>query len=629
MCGIAALFAPNERELEVPIQEMVERARHRGPDGDGFVVGTTSGHVARDRPTGAPGSWALGHARLAIQDLSDAGHQPMANRAGSAWVTFNGEIYNFVELREELEIRGYEFRSGTDTEVLLAAWDHWGARCVERFIGMFAFVLVDVERGRCFAARDRLGIKPIYFTRLDDGLVAFVSEPKQLENLPGFRFEADREQILDFLVDGVIGHDTWSTCFQSVRALPAGHTIEWTLGARPKPEESRSYWNPSTVTEPQSWAEAVARTRELFESSIDLRMRADVPVGSCLSGGVDSSSIVGIASTDVAPFHAFTACFEDPRFDERPFVDAVREHTRCVSHRVSPEPEALLRELEDLVYHQDEPFVSFSKYAQWCVMKEAKRQGVTVLLDGQGGDEAFCGYRKFAFFHLQKHVREKRLGDALRHGLGLLRNGDGRLFELSAGHRYLPGFLRRRFDPSTEILSREVRRMRRETWRVRTDPAAGLHDHQLADFRHWSLPALLRYEDRNSMAHGIEARLPFLDHRLLEHLLTVPEAYFFDQGRTKPLLKAAVGERLAPKVRDRRTKLGFDTPQDEWLKGRLGEVLESRIRASGLLRTLLDDDAVERSFDRARSDGANGAVPRFLVRAASVALWEQRFDVTD
>lgn len=624
MCGIAALFAPTPCDLETPIQRMVHLARHRGPDGRGFVVGAGDAMVARDVPTSLPGSWALGHARLSILDLSEAGHQPMADETGRVWCTFNGEIYNFVELRRELDLHGHRFRTGTDTEVLIAAWRQWGPACVERFIGMFAFVLVDLSAGRCFAARDRLGIKPIYLARAG-GLTAFVSEPKQLAALPGFEFQADREQVLDFLVDGVLGHDAWRSCFEGVEAVPAGHTLEWRLGESPRPEYARSYWDPETETVHRPWAESVERTRDLFENAVSLRMRADVPVGSCLSGGVDSSSIVGLAATGDAPFHSFTACFDDTRFDERPYVEAVRDHTGCVSHLVFPDPEALANELEALVYHQDEPFVSFSKYAQWCVMREAGRQGVTVLLDGQGGDEAFCGYRKFAFFFLKKKIQEGRLPEAFRHALGLLRNGDGRLFELSAGHRYLPSVLRQRFDPSVELLAAPARAERREAWRSRSERTASLHEHQLADFRYWSLPALLRYEDRNSMAHGIEARLPFLDHRLLEHLLSVPEEFFFSEGKTKPLLKAAVGPRLAPEVRNRKTKLGFDTPQDVWMRGDLGRLLEERTRTAGLVGSLLDRHSLDRAFAATRRGDVNAAVPRFLVRAASVALWERRF----
>ena len=624
MCGILALFS------DAPLPDLGEwteqglaRVKHRGPDGHGAVFGCEV-QVSPQLPPGG-GNWSLGHHRLAILDTSEAGRQPMRDHDGRCWITYNGEVYNHVELRAELSA-AYPFSTHTDTEVILAAYRAWGEACLPRLAGMFAFVLVDLAQRSVLIARDRLGIKPLYIWE-KNSLTAIVSEPKQLLALPAFKPVAQRQQVLDFVVDGVLGHEPELCCFDGVRPLPPGRSLTWKLGASPDPAQARSFWDPPLESAVMGWAEAVAKTRDIFETVVRQHLRSDVPVGSCLSGGVDSSSVVGVASRRCGlAMNTFSACSKDPRFDEQPYMDAVSRHCGTSPHKVFLEAEQAAAGLEELAYHQDEPFGSLSLFAQWSVMRAARQAGVPVLLDGQGGDETLCGYRKYAFFHLRQLLHERRLGKAAGHLLNLVCRGDARLFDFSQAQRYLPAWLRRRKPGLTELLRPGWRAQARRPWAEKSGALRRLREFQWADLRCWSLPVLLRYEDRNSMAFGVEARVPFVDHRFVEHGLTLPEDFFFRRGKTKRLLVEALGDALPLAVQDRRTKMGFETPQSEWLKGPLGELLEQRVRASQCLSEVLDTARLGDAF-RAYRSGTEPVPQADLFRAASVALWLERFQV--
>ncbi|MBN2712357.1 MAG: asparagine synthase (glutamine-hydrolyzing) [Planctomycetes bacterium] len=621
MCGIGGIFL--ERESHMDLRQVLplfmERVAHRGPDDSGMQFGT--GQASCPEASSGTATWALGHRRLSILDLSEAGRQPMSYNSGRLWITFNGEVYNYLELRAELSNLGHSFHTGTDTEVILAAYAEWGEACLDRFIGMFSFLIVDLRNapGTVFAARDRLGIKPLYL-HYGQGFHAWASEPKQFNALPGFRYTANLQMIADFLGDGVLDHEPGSCCFGNIESFPAGHWLRWNLDQTPSLSAACRYWEPDCQTCSCSHEDAMDGLRAAFEDAVRLRMRADVPVGSCLSGGMDSSSIVGVAHRQSgASLHTFSSCFADKRYDEQEYIDAVNRHTSAHAHKVFPDAEACLRDLDALVYHQDEPFGSLSMYAQFCLMRAAREAEIPVLLDGQGGDESLCGYRKYAFFYLRQLLQEKRLVCAASFMGRLLWRGDRRQFDLRHGARYLPRWLRRA-EKDAPLYREPLRKHLRPVWSERMRNVRGLHAYSLADLQHWSLPALLRYEDRNSMAFGIETRVPLVDHRFIEYCLQLPEGLFFLEGRTKRLFASAVGEAIPPEVRDRRTKMGFETPQDAWLAGPVGKALEKAIRNSERLAPLVD---LEQASQRLCSTG--GAAPGF--RVASLALWAERFDV--
>ena len=329
----------------------------------------------------------------------------------------------------------------------------------------------------------------------------------------------------------VLGHEADQCCFEGVRPLPPAHTLTWRLGDQPQLSHASNYWLLDIRPRKIGWQEAVEETAGLFRNAVELRLRSDVPVGSCLSGGVDSSSIVGVVTRNLG-FHmnTFSVCSEDPNFDESPFINVVNEHCKTTPVQLVLEREDIMGELEDVVYSQDEPFAALTIYAQWCLMRTVRRHGVPVLLDGQGGDEALCGYRKFAYFYLRQLIKRRSLWRAFRASVAFSLHGDGNLFKFSQGQRYLPswlGFLR---NDVAGWLTPGWRGLVRRVWSAKMNGVSSLHEHQWADFSLWSLPVLLRYEDRNSMAHGIETRLPFVDHRFVEHCLTLPEEFSL-QGR--------------------------------------------------------------------------------------------------
>lgn len=627
MCGIAGYFSPFGVSLggvrEV-FAELVAKVQHRGPDGTGILAGRAEGILPADSEGIA--QWLLGHTRLAIFDLSAAGQQPMRSADGRFCVSYNGEIYNFLELRDELSSCGHNFKTETDTEVLLAAYAEWGEDCVARFIGMFAFLLVDLQKGEAFLARDRFGIKPLYIWQ-DETRTVIVSEPKQLGAIPEFRPRANRQMLSDFILEGRIEHTVGECSFAEVAPFPAAHTLRWNISQTPTLTAARRYWNPPRETRVLSWTEAVEQFGATFRDALRLRLRSDVTVGSCLSGGMDSSSIVGVASRELgAKMKTISSCWHNSPADEQTYIDAVNQHCGAESVKVFPSPEELLASLDRLVYHQDEPFGSLSLFAQWRVMETARAAGVTVLLDGQGGDENLCGYLKFTHLYLHELLAQRRFSRSVRHVYGMLRHGDTRLFNFRLGRRYLSRWFPSLRAAGENLLQPEWQAYGRSVWAERMGKAKTLREHQWADLTMWSLPALLRYEDRNSMAHGIEARVPFVDHRLVELSLTLPEEFFFAQGKTKRLLAEAMGDALPEVVQQRRTKLGFETPQADFLRGQVGEYFAGRKNLWERLGQIVKPQLVMEAFTKYRQ-GDETIPGDLLFRLLSVGLWAERFSV--
>ena len=422
MCGIAGYHVAGAPADARRARAMADRLVHRGPDDHGVVlIDTRTGAAwAEDGAPGTAGAagasydLALAHRRLAVLDPSAAGHQPMASPDGRRWVVYNGEIYNYVELRDELARRGHAFRTGTDTEVLLAAYAEWGAGCLARFNGMWAFALWDADARQLFCARDRFGVKPLYYAT-GPGWFAFGSEIKALLAHPAVPRRPNAAAVYDFLALRLADH-TDETFFDGIHRVPAAHALVYRPGAAPA---LRRYWDcrpaPRDPLGAAGEAHAIARFRELFDDAVRIRLRADVPVGTCLSGGVDSSSIVVTANPLLgARQRTFSACSEDPRFDERRFIDEVIAATGAASHRVFPSGARLWDELGALVDQMDEPFHSTSQYAQYAVMRLVREAGVTVTLDGQGADELMAGYPAYHGVYLATLLRAGRVGAAAR-----------------------------------------------------------------------------------------------------------------------------------------------------------------------------------------------------------------------
>jgi asparagine synthase (glutamine-hydrolysing) len=612
MCGITGLWNLDPHRWIAPalVQTMTTTLRHRGPDDEGYLfanpqtgalllAGGATTDPALQLPAvqtlhGATGyNFAFGFRRLAILDLSPAGHQPMSTVDGRYWMVYNGEIYNYRELRTELGTLGCSFRSGTDTEVILNAYAMWGEGCLGRFNGMWAFALWDTVTQRLFCARDRFGVKPFYYL-WDGARFAFASEIKALLHLPDVVWQPNDALIFDYLRYGRTDH-TLETFFQQIHQLSPGHTLTVDATGHPavRPFYTLDLDQPLLdITSEQ----AAARFSELFEDAVRLRLRSDVPVGTCLSGGLDSSSIVCVANrllqhdqSDAARSmgerqKTFSSCYEDPRFDERQFIKTVLDQTGAEANYTFPSGEKLLEVLPRLVWHQDEPFGGLSIYAQWCVMELAAARGVTVLLDGQGGDELLAGYHPcFDYFWggLLRRGQWTELGRELRayqqqYGAPLP------YLALRTVRPFAPVNLQgiaRRWERGSLGIAPEFERFYSErTYEFierGTDPLRGY----LGQLIRYSIPMLLRFEDRNSMAHSIEARVPFLDYRLVEYAFSLPPEQKIHRATTKVVLRKAMQGVLPEAVRGRKDKMGFVAPERVWLANELRSWIEELVHS--------------------------------------------------
>lgn len=546
------------------IAGMATAMAHRGPDswGYAFLDSRRTGRdivVAGDQPGPCDRDLALGHRRLAIIDLTPLGAQPMT--FGPLTISYNGEIYNYIELAEELRSRGHRFVSRSDTEVLLHAWSEWGADCLARLNGIFAFLLWDATRRVLVAARDRFGVKPLYYCQ-DSGQIALASEIKALLSVRAMEASADEALIYDFLVAGRMDHED-ATMFAGIKRLPGGCWMEITASGT----QVRTYWAfpQGRIAAPDlAFEEASERFKELFHDSIRLQMRADVPVACCLSGGLDSSSVVSVAS-GLSPYRmsAFTARFEDSSMDEWSWAQTVHRERPVDPVACTARPEALWRELPALIQAQEEPVASPGVFAQWCVMKAIRERGIRVCLDGQGGDELLCGYAKYFYWALMELVREGRLFSAARSAFAILVRGEAHLFNLAGAKRYIPWGLgtRREKPPVLQRAFGESQRAR-DTMR----PAGNTRAQQVLDIVRYSLPVLLRYEDRSSMAHSVEARVPFLDHRLVEFCVALPTEHKVKGSLSKRVLRQGLRDDVPRPILRRRSKLGFGGSFTSWVK---------------------------------------------------------------
>ncbi len=565
MCGIAGVVGG--RAPAAPLMaSMLDVLRHRGPDGEG----TWSAAAGSLPPV------VLGHRRLAILDLSPAGAQPMLHAGTGCVVTFNGEIYNYLEVRSELQALGHRFDSGSDTEVILEAYARWGTDCLLRFNGMFAFALYDPRRGTLFCARDRYGEKPFLY-HSTGSIFAFASEYKALLLHPEVPMEIEEARLLRAAQDAGTGLDSdRDTVFRGVSQLLPGEALELDL-ATMSPRVWR-YWQvvPGGSGELHDERAVFEEFRELLIDSVRLRLRSDVPVGSCLSGGLDSSAIVCIVRHLLgpdAPYQTFTGHFPGTPADEWAHAEKVVAATGVTSHRVEPGVDKFLAVLPQFAWHNELPVGSSSQFAQWSVFGLAKTHGVTVLLDGQGADESLGGYEQY-FAAYVAALRERgdhaRLAAELpairaRYPLALTPPARALRDRLPFGAKH---FLSRRFGIGTSLLyglrpdlAREVARTTALPRKPGFDPlASALEQDSFGRY----LTTLLRYGDRNSMAHSREVRLPFCDHRIAEFVLRLPPHLLMGEVQTKRLLRESMRGLLPEPIRTRWNKQGFRPPQEDW-----------------------------------------------------------------
>lgn len=627
MCGITGCFSVTPQPVDI-VGRMTDLIRHRGPDDEGFVLFSELSASPRicgglDTPAdvyGAanscapkeqigdlgeyPVTLALGHRRLSIVDLSPLGHQPMSSADGRYWIVFNGEVYNHIELRVELEKVGHRFVSHSDTEVIIAAYREWGKDCLTRFNGMFAFLIYDREQCKLFAARDRFGVKPLYYRVFEHG-IAFVSEIKQFTALPQWRAQMNGQRVYDFLNWGITDH-TDETLFDGVFQLRGGQALALDLQAI---VEGRQQYAAGKRLPVYSWyqlaprpflgtfQEAAEQFRDKLTDAVHLRLRADVPIGSCLSGGLDSSSIVCLVNKLLREQGAhglqktFSACTDVAKFDERKWIDIVVEATGVDAHYVYPALGGLFGEVSAITWHQDEPFGSTSIYAQWNVFRLAAEQNVKVMLDGQGADEQLAGYHGFFGPHLAELFRTLRWAALLKEA-SAMRRLHGYSYKTAAA--YLANYtlpeqikdrLRRvagRADSSPTWLDIEqLKCVAKNPFQVAgSAEAKTIQSLSIAQLTASNLQMLLHWEDRDSMGHSIESRVPFLDFRLVEFVLGLPDEFKLSGGVTKRVLRQGMSGILPDAIRDRTDKLGFVTPEETWLRESAPDLFRKKLNES-------------------------------------------------
>lgn len=586
MCGIFGLYS---REGRIDLQAVAranELQRHRGPDDSGYLLWRRPDRVVHcgDADTvpalglshleayrHEPFHLAFGFRRLSIQDLSPNSHQPMATADGRIWMVFNGEIYNFVELRRQLEREGLSFASDGDTEVLLTAFAHWGPAAFRRCLGMFAVAFVDLQRNRLLLARDYFGIKPLYYF-VDRETFAFGSHIPSLLEVPGVPRRSNPDVLREFLLTGFTDHRP-ETLVEGVHQVPPGHLLEFTLEGPPVLRIEPFWQLPIGPLLDITHAEAVAEVRRLLLRNVELHMRSKVPIGAGLSGGVDSSSIVAAMRHLSGPdrdLHTFSYIADENDKSDEPWIELVEARSSSIVHRFNIEAGSLQAGIDRLVAVHGEPFASPAVFAQYRLFEEARRHGIPVVLNGQGADELLAGYPLYLRPRLATLMRERRWLRAVRFALGispLVRRRPLALLKEACGP--LP-----RGDSTPTSIAPPVW----TTWS--TEPvtagelpamtlrADGSLRQHLAHSIHTSLPFLLRCEDRNAMAWSVESRVPFLTHDLAEFTLRLPEELLIgNEGMGKRILRLALADLLPKPVRRRKRKIGFASVSGRWLRG--------------------------------------------------------------
>jgi len=585
---------------------MTEVLVHRGPDAEGHW---TNSHVA------------LGNRRLSIIDLSEAGNQPM-HYLGRYTIVHNGEVYNYIELKDELQKKGYRFSSKTDTEVIVAAYDNWKEECVDHFDGMFAFAIWDEKEKELFAARDRFGEKPFFYF-LDNEQFVFASEMKALW-AAGIERKVNQELLFNYLTIGYVDNPNIpeETFFEDINKLPAAHYLKYS--ATTAQCSILNYWDIDVENENKKItdAEAIDQFGQLFQRSVTRRLRSDVSIGTSLSGGLDSSSVIAILhslTTHSSKLTAFSAIFPDFEKDESSFAKLVADKYHLDHFTTTPNVSGLYNDLEKLFYYQEEPFSSSSIYAQYKVYELASQKGTKVLLDGQGADEILAGYHKYYKWYWQELFRKRKLSSshelAAAKELGVAekftwKNRVAALFPEFATivleRQYLVNAMRHE-DLTTDF----VQLQSKEAYYI-TPEIFSLNGVLYFNTCMHGLEELLRYADRNSMAHSREVRLPFLDHELVEFIFSLPSNFKIRSGWTKWLLRKTMEKSLPAEITWRRDKTGFEPPQQQWLSNKNVQDLVIAAKQKLVNEKILKPEVLNKEIKAKPANSANDFDWRYL-----------------
>lgn len=624
MCGIAGIIKKQNSSVErEEIRKMNDAMAHRGPDSEGIYI---------------DGSIGFGHRRLSIVDLSDGGKQPMVSSDQRFVLVFNGEIYNYIELKETLQKEEAVFYTGTDTEVIIEAYRYWGKECTRYFNGMWSLVLYDAVQKQVFFSRDRFGVKPLYMYESDEEMI-FASEIKCITAIRPEEKMADITQIARYL-RGLQEDADAHTFYKNIHNFPKSHNMIYNL--QTKTAEYEEYWEIDVGEFKKRWRcrNPYRKFRELLEDSIRIRLRADVEVGASLSGGLDSSTIVGISSKKFhTKMHTFSSIYQEKNCDEKEFIDCMNEYADTIPHYIYPEQSGnLMQDLIDLIYYHDGPCHSASPYSGYCVYRGVDKR-VKVLLDGQGADELFGGYLTFYNAKLKELLRQNTFVSKVKavklvlmvqnewqeqpyllNNELLLRVLGARGFRELQKERGRNGF-RNAF----------ATRMKYQEGFAHIDLENNLQDNKVIVneldkdlyLRFWYkiLPRILHDVDRNSMASSLEVRLPFLDYRLVEFSYTLSDRHKINGKWTKYILRKSCQKYLPKKISHRRSKMGFPAPFDQWVRDeRFKEQIKEYIDAFKD-RNIVDSDSLEQIYAEHIRGDKNWADELF--RIMSLEMWLQ------
>jgi asparagine synthase (glutamine-hydrolysing) len=623
MCGIAGIISKtNTVSLKDMVFDMSQAIKHRGPDGEGFAFFSDSKSTAAysyETPQVNRESKsylfnpvtslenlendykiAFAHRRLSIIDLSESGHQPMCDTTADYWITFNGEIYNYIELREELKNKGHVFVTQTDTEVVLEAYKEWGFDCLGKFNGMFAFALLDKKINQIFCARDRVGVKPFYYSNTNDAF-AFASEYKVFIKSKLVAFEINEVQKFDFMVNGNL-ENTEQSLFKGIHELKPSHYLVYDLNSH-NFQITNYYTLPSQLVSSNSDQEIIELIEGKLVNAIKLRLRSDVEVGSCLSGGLDSTIIAGIAKylQPNKQMKLFTAVFPNEAFDETNYAKLASEHVSGNWKTVSPNAVEFFKDIETLNYFQDLPVWSTSTYSQHRVMKLAAENNIKVVLDGQGADELFAGYSHHYMALWKEEFSFKKLNDSKQ----TIPNAY-KLF----GKQLVKDTFGLSVDYSNYFIENK-----KHFGKSKNEKLAPSLNAQLAIDYNGKLKSFLKCEDRCSMAFGIESRVPFADDvELVNYIFSIQGNKKIKDGVSKYLLREATKQYIPQQIYNRRDKIGFETPVQKWFAPYKKHVLDVIISQSDFI----DKDYLFSNFDLLLS-----SKPNFLLRLYSVSVWKK------
>ena len=559
MCGLAGLVTNSTKiNIFACLTTAENIQRHRGPDMQAKKI------IATD-------NWQIGfaHQRLSILDLSIAGAQPMQSATANSCIIYNGEVYNYREIKSYLALNAYQ--SNTDTEVVINSLEELGIKqALPKFNGMWAFVWFNQLTKRLYLCRDRVGVKPLYYY-LNDNTLYFASEVKTILEVSQDYFSLDYQAVGEYLLQSL--QDTSNNSFYNeIKAVPAGHYIEIDLNKANLELQIHQYWdvmNAQLVT----GTDLIEHVQYLFDDAVRLRMRSDVPVGVTLSGGLDSSSIAAAMKKDLGNsdnLYILSATSPGSLLDESPFIDIMAQSLDAAIHKVEFNWTAsqAIELLKTTTWYNDAPIGSFSNVGHYLMMKKAHELGITVILSGQGADEILCGYKKYLGFFLQSLWREKKLVTASLILLGfLLKRSIINQFSWNEAARYLPkSFIKTNIDISGPNLKQHYQAQVLGLKNKQT-----MQQRQAADLNQFSVPFLTHYEDRMSMAWSREIRLPFLDYRLMELFINLPTIKKINHGTTKLILRQAMDSMLPQQITWRKDKQGFVNPQEDWLRNELVE----------------------------------------------------------